>query len=227
VTGALLVADLKRPERFLKIFLRPNWTSWLAKGSVVIGVYGAVLAAWAVAGLLGAAPTGALGLLGGVLAAVGAAMTAGYTAFLFAQAKGRVLWLERGLFSHLVVQSLAAGAASLVLMPGVFQLTSTGFDSARDALALALGLHLVLTLTAGTRAPLGREAEFHEAHALLTRGPFRPLYLASAGAIIAGIALASPFAPAAVAGIGAFSALVGLGLYEHAFVRAGQALRIS
>ena len=227
VTGALLVADLKRPERFLKIFLRPNWTSWLAKGSVVIGVYGAVLAAWAVAGLMGAQPTGVLALVGGSLAAIGGAMTAGYTAFLFAQAKGRVLWMERGLFSHLVVQSLAAGAALLLLFPGLFQLTADGLDAARQALALALGLHLVLTLTAGTRAPHGREAEFHEAHALLTRGPFRPLYLASVGAVIAGIMLASPFAPVAVAGLGAFSALVGLGLYEHAFVRAGQALRIS
>jgi hypothetical protein len=162
-----------------------------------------------------------------VLAAVGGALTAGYTAFLFAQAKGRVLWLERGLFGHLVVQSLAAGAALLLLMPGVFQLTSAGFDAMRNALALALGLHLVLTLTSGTRAPHGRAAEFHEAHALLTRGPFRPLYLASAGAIVAGIALASPFAPAGIAWLGALSTLVGLGLYEHAFVRAGQALRIS
>ena len=114
-----------------------------------------------------------------------------------------------------------------MLTPAVFRLTPAGFDAAREALAIALGLHLVMSLTAGTRAPEGREREFHEAHALLTRGPYRRLYFASMLAVVAGIALAAPFAPPAAAGAGALFSLVGLAVYEHAFVRAGQALRIS
>jgi len=227
VTGALLIWDLKRPERFIKILLRPNWTSWLAKGSVVIGVHGAILAGYSATVFRDAPMDGGLWAALGFVAAVSGAMTAGYTAFLFAQAKGRVLWLERGLFTHLVAQATAAGAAMLLLAPGLFQLTADGVSAAREALTFMLGLHLILTLTSGTRSPEGREEEFHEAHALLTKGPFRRLYVASLLAVVAGIVLAAPFAPPAAVGAGAMFALVGLGLYEHAFVRAGQALRIS
>ena len=39
VTGGLLVADLKRPERFYTILLRPNWNSWLARGTFLIVGY--------------------------------------------------------------------------------------------------------------------------------------------------------------------------------------------
>ena len=35
-TGALLVWDLKRPERFLYIFVKSNWTSWLVLGAYVL-----------------------------------------------------------------------------------------------------------------------------------------------------------------------------------------------
>ena len=227
VTGALLVWDLRRPERFIKILLRPNWTSWLAKGSVVITAYGALLTLWAASEWIGLAPAGALGAALGAATALAGVMTAGYTAFLFAQAKGRALWMERGLFSHLVVQAAASGAALLLLAPGLFHLTADGLAMTRQALWFTLGLHLVLTLTSGTRAPLGREREFHEAHALLTRGPFKRLYLVSLAAVVVAIALVAPFTPPAAAGAAAVFALLGLALYEHAFVRAGQALRIS
>ena len=46
VTTGLLVFDLKRPERFLFVILRPNWNSWLAKGGVILGVYGFLLTLW-------------------------------------------------------------------------------------------------------------------------------------------------------------------------------------
>ena len=38
-TGALLVWDLKRPERFLYIFLKSNFTSWLVLGAYVLTVF--------------------------------------------------------------------------------------------------------------------------------------------------------------------------------------------
>ena len=88
-TGALLVWDLKRPERFLYIFLKSNWTSWLVIGAYVLTVFsgGAVLWMLAVALDLGWAMT--------TLAWVGipvSALMAAYTAFLFGQAEGRDLW---------------------------------------------------------------------------------------------------------------------------------------
>ena len=42
-TTALLVADLKRPERFLSVLTRANWNSWLARGSVILLLYTALL----------------------------------------------------------------------------------------------------------------------------------------------------------------------------------------
>src|SRR5688572_12335886 len=53
LTAALLVADLKRPRRFLFLLTRPNWSSWLVRGAVVLGVYALVAAAWFVSGLAG------------------------------------------------------------------------------------------------------------------------------------------------------------------------------
>src|SRR5262249_53898195 len=41
LTTALLVVDLKRPERFLYILLKPNWRSWLVWGAWILIAYGA------------------------------------------------------------------------------------------------------------------------------------------------------------------------------------------
>ena len=43
ITGALLVKDLDRPERFLYVMLRPNWKSWLVKGGYSISFFGLFL----------------------------------------------------------------------------------------------------------------------------------------------------------------------------------------
>ena len=110
ITGALLVWDLKRPERFLYIFRKPNPTSWLVRGSVVLTAFAALSAAWLVLGILiesGTVPSGpgstaaaALQALA-ALAVPGGALAAGYTAFLFGQAEGRDLWQSPLLFWHL------------------------------------------------------------------------------------------------------------------------------
>ena len=42
-TGALLVADLRQPARFLWTLTRPQWRSWLTRGSYVIAAYGLAL----------------------------------------------------------------------------------------------------------------------------------------------------------------------------------------
>ncbi|MGE0456511.1 MAG: 4Fe-4S dicluster domain-containing protein [Vicinamibacteria bacterium] len=109
LTGLLLVADLRQPQRFLWTLTRPQWRSWLVRGAYVITAYGALLGLQLAAGLglfgwrLPPAVTGLTALL-----AVG---TAVYTAFLFGQAKGRDLWQSPLLAPHLVVQALLAGAA--------------------------------------------------------------------------------------------------------------------
>jgi Fe-S-cluster-containing dehydrogenase component len=107
VTGALLIADLRQPRRFLWTLTRPQWRSWLVRGSYVIAAYGLLLGTHVALGLARVDPP--LLLIGlTVLAAVG---TAVYTALLFGHAKGRDLWQSPLLGPHLFVQALVAGAA--------------------------------------------------------------------------------------------------------------------
>lgn len=118
-TGGLLVWDLRQPRRFLWTLTRPQWRSWLTRGSYIIAAYGTLLGVHLLAALLGwRMPRAASGLT--VLLAAG---TAVYTAFLFGQSKGRDLWQSALLAPHLIVQAATAGAAVfqpswlLVLLP--------------------------------------------------------------------------------------------------------------
>ena len=104
-TGVLLVWDLRRPARFYYLLTRANRRSWLVKGAVVLGAFAAVCAAWFVAGVVGSG--GALQVLAAP-AALLAAATAGYTAFLFGQCEGRDLWQTPLLLPTLLAQAALA-----------------------------------------------------------------------------------------------------------------------
>ncbi len=43
ITTVFLVTDLKRPERFYTILLRPQWRSWVTIGAFILVIYGALL----------------------------------------------------------------------------------------------------------------------------------------------------------------------------------------
>jgi Fe-S-cluster-containing dehydrogenase component len=229
-TTVLLVADLKRPERFLKILLRPNWNSWLVRGTVFLMGYGALLSLWLVQPILGVALPRPARIAIGALLAVFAAGSAGYTGALFAQCKGRVLWMTRGLWLALIVRGVGAGGAVLLLLaPFVSALQAVG-----ASLAWTTGAAIVLAqayaFVQGRLAPDGREKEHREAHRLLVDGPFRPHHVASQ--VFGNAALVLLLA--AVVGAGAWAAALGgvfylfaLWNHEAGFVKAGQALPIS
>jgi formate-dependent nitrite reductase membrane component NrfD/ferredoxin len=108
LTGAFLVMDLDRPDRFLNVLLRPQWNSWLVKGGYAITGYGLALTVLG-AGLWFEMPLLAdIGRWASFLLAV---IVAVYTAFLFAQAKGRDFWQSPALPLHMLVHSLMAGAS--------------------------------------------------------------------------------------------------------------------
>src|SRR6185369_17130055 len=108
ITGALLVMDLGRPDRFLYVLLRPQWRSWLTRGAYIITGYGGLLTAWMVLSYLGyAKPLKYVEPVAIVLAL----LTAVYTAFLFAQAKGRDFWQSPMLGLHMLIHSVMAGGA--------------------------------------------------------------------------------------------------------------------
>jgi formate-dependent nitrite reductase membrane component NrfD len=226
VTTVLLVADLKRPERFLFIVFRPNWSSWLARGAFVLMAFGAVVTAWTAVLLLDlrAGPVVETALL--VVGSILAALTACYTGWLFAQAKGRVLWMRRGLWLHLIVHSIVAGAAVVLCIAAISERT---VPWARPLLLVALAVHLAFALTQHGTSPSGREREFRRAMLLLTRGPFARRHLLVSigiGVVVPSLVLALPL-PAGFHAVAALLVLGGLFIDEDVLVKAGQALPIS
>lgn len=113
ITAGLLIADLKQPKRFLYVLLRPQWRSWLVRGAYAITGYGAILSLWLLAKLINAQTLADILIWPGAMFAVVGAV---YTAFLFAQAKGRDFWQNPLLSVHLLAHALMAGSAVWVLI---------------------------------------------------------------------------------------------------------------
>jgi formate-dependent nitrite reductase membrane component NrfD len=173
LTGALLVADLKRPERFWMILVRPQWRSWLARGAFVITGFGACLVAWIAARWLGAERV--LDFLAWPVAVL-AFITAVYTAPLFAQCEGRDLWQSPVLYFHLLLDAPAAAlAVFFVSAPalGVLE-TIAHFAPWTGAALLGIGVLALVDGFGWHPTPNGVAA----AHAL-ARGPFAALFRAS------------------------------------------------
>ena len=117
ITTVLLVGDLERPERFLRILTRPQWKSWLTRGAFVLVAFSALCATW-FAIELGALrywwPEEVAESVRLPLAVIGlplALLTAIYTAFLFQQCEGRDLWQRQDMAWNMGVRALMAGAA--------------------------------------------------------------------------------------------------------------------
>jgi formate-dependent nitrite reductase membrane component NrfD len=232
VTLALLIADLKRPERFLSILLRPQWRSWLVIGGYVLAGYGGILAIWMALPFLGlrTLETPAL-LLGGALAV----MTAIYSAFLFRQCRGRVFWHSPLTPLHLLVQSLVAGAASLMLaatlnsmLTGAW-LVEAGFQVLYYELVGALIAHGVLI--AGELLMPEENVERARAIRLITRGLFQKWFwggAVGAGIVLPLLGLATGFAEQEIGAVlTTLLALGGVLVWEHIWVQAGQAVPLS
>jgi formate-dependent nitrite reductase membrane component NrfD len=221
-TAALLVLDLRRPERFLYIVLKPNPRSWLVWGAWVLFAYGAVAGLWLLAALAGNAT---LVRLLALPAFVLAAATAGYSAFLFGQAEGRDFWQSPLLLPQLLVGAEVAGSG-LLLVAGF--LGRVDVDSLWSlGLILISALSLQLLVLAGELLVAHANADAARAARLITRGPWRlPFWggVVSAGNVLPILLVwANPHAAA----LGAALALAGLWLYEDVWVKAGQSVPLS
>ncbi|MBI5708013.1 MAG: polysulfide reductase NrfD [Armatimonadetes bacterium] len=209
VTVALLIEDLKKPKHFYKLFTRPNWKSWLVKGGIVLTAFGGVSALILAAGLFGqTAPTGLTESLRWLNALLGAA-TAGYTAFLFAQCKGRDLWESRMLLPHLLIQAWFCGV--VVLMPFA---SSDLWPIVLLMAPLAMHFGFVHHDLHRTDTNNARQASRYLATARIGAGT---AMAASAMLLVVGVMVG--FLAPAVAFV---PVLIGLFLYEQAYVRAGQ-----
>ena len=230
LTTVLLIGDLKRPERFWFMMRRPNWDSWLVKGGVILSAYGALLLAWLLMAAYDGLPGSGLRSLLAVFTGVGAALSAMYTAWLFAQAKGRVLWMWELLAGHLFAQALVGGTAVLLILAPFLDLGADAQRALGTWMLAFLAVHLLFTwLKERSFHPKGREAEFRRAVALIHHGPYarRHLWVGLLGGVLVPAVLVVATGPGAGTTVAAVLALVGLASEEDVFVRAGQALPIS
>jgi Fe-S-cluster-containing dehydrogenase component/formate-dependent nitrite reductase membrane component NrfD len=234
ITGILLVWDLKRPERFLFILLKPNPRSWMFWGAVVLAAGAALFVAWLAVGVLGSAglldraTAGAVLSVFAIPAFLAAAMTAGYTGFLFGQAEGRDLWQSPLLLWHLIVQAFMVGGGALVLAATAVDLDDAARTFLLAALTVATAVHVVMLLAAYLGKHPTRQAAA-AAH-MVVRGRYARLFwiggvgLALLGAALAGIGWSGPLVAAAAGGVVVQAALLA---YESVFVRAGQDVPLS
>jgi formate-dependent nitrite reductase membrane component NrfD len=223
MTGALLVLDLDRPDRFLSVLLRPQWRSWLVRGAYLITGYGALLGLWVGSGLLGLKTLQAL-LHWPIIGF--AVFTAVYTAFLFAQAKGRDFWQSSGLVFHMLAHALVAGSAFLLL----FSFVHPAMAADRLLLARTLFGSLIFSLGVLTfeLATPHATADAHRAGHMIGWGIFAPLFwggVVGTGFVLPLLLLVS--GSLSLIALAAVLSLGGLFLTEHLWVRAPQLIPLS
>jgi Fe-S-cluster-containing dehydrogenase component/formate-dependent nitrite reductase membrane component NrfD len=228
ITTGLLVIDLERPERFLRIIFRPQWRSWLVRGALLLIGFTLVAGLWWILELGGSlgwwAQTVSAGARGPLLW-IGTPLafgTAIYTAFLFGQAEGRDLWQSTMLPVHLIVQAAMAGSAMLLVMAPFFEMASDTVGLAETVFLVSVIVDLVIIIAGEFGMPHASEAAAKAAHEIRD-GRYRSSY--RFGVLLAGhivpLALIVAGGSLALALAGALT-IVGLYLYEHAFVMAPQ-----
>ena len=170
LTGLFLVMDLDRPDRFLNVLLRPQWNSWLVKGGYTITVFGLLVTIWAGMTYF-EIETGETIVIW--ITAFFAVMLAIYTAFLFAQAKGRDFWQSPSLALHMLVHSVMAGAAVFALV-----LLVSGNESWMSILGMvmiiALSVNLFTMTTELTMTHPSTSA--HSVVKMITKGRYKNLF---------------------------------------------------
>ena len=235
VTGALLIWDLKRPERFLFIFLKFNPTSWLVWGTLAFSVFSALSGIWLLLGVLatvGVLTGGAMAIAFAVLrwgALPVAILAAGYSALLFNQAEGRDLWQSPIFFWHLIAQALLAGSGALLVAALLTAPSRVEVRFLLLVLVVSAAVHLLLLTLEHVGHHPSRQAAV--AARIMIMGPYaREFWLGAVAVPIVVLGLGSGALPGALVAVGAVAgALVQPGLlaYETAFVRAGQDVPLS
>ena len=242
LTGLLLVADLKRPDRFYYLLTRGNSSSWLVRGAWILTAQAVGFAIWFLAALGGENELARAAIWFSAFVGLG---TAGYTAYLFAQAKGRVLWGSPLLVWHMIAAAFTVGGG-VSLIASLISVTrgSTGLSVANApltaasvatgtfafALTMVLGA-LGLALIAALESEEPKDPGAALAHHHMTKGVYADRYrtglvLAIAIPVATGIAVIFG-APVAIGAIGGLSGMAGVWLLDDAFVQAGQSVPLT
>jgi formate-dependent nitrite reductase membrane component NrfD len=227
-TVALLIADLKRPERFYYILTKSNPRSWLVWGTYVLIVFSAFTAGWLGFGLFAGSVPGIVV----ALAAVAGIGSACYSAFLFAQAKGRDLWQSPLFLWHLLIQAIVAGASVVAILAVVNGAEIEMVRAVDWILLAAVAVNALIILGEVCVTPFSDDVR--RAVELMTRGSLARSFWYGAimvGALIPAIllwfALAQNVAGNGLEIVAAVGALTGLFFFEEIWIRAGQSPPLS
>ena len=214
-TLGLLVKDLDRPERFVYVLLRPNWSSWLTRGGYIITLFSGVL-------MLAMFSLWRFGWVPPALTAIGAilaVLTAIYTAFLLAQAKGRDLWQSASGSLQMLTHAIVAGAAVTQIINPLAQPLTAWFLGVGLVVELSILALEIFTPHVTTDTALAIE--------IMTRGPlWRPFYAAVVGGGLLPLGLIIWGGPAFMLPA-AILALLGVLLSAHVWIKAPQMVPLS
>ena len=226
-TALVLVIDLERPERFHYILTRSNWRSWMVWGAWFLTAHGALSALWLLFGSMHV--VSALTALAWPVALV-ALLATSYTGFLFAQGLGRDLWQGPHAAIHLIAQSGAAGAASLLIASLFVSPPDAGsLDVLTAVLGASVAAHVLILLFDNVFAP--SPTRHHElALETIRRGAYSRLFwgvaIAAGGVLPLLLVLATKSLPLSLV-VASFLALAGSAAWEYMCVEAGQSVPLS
>ena len=151
-----------------------------------------------------------------------------YSAFLFAQAKGRDLWQSPLFLWHLLVQAIAAGAATLIVTGAVLGVSSSLMDVLAKLLAMALFLSCAMIF--GEISVTHGSEDLKRATDLLKNGVLSKkfwLLVVGLGICLPLILLLWPAGSVMIYVSASLFALLGLWTFEDLWVKAGQAVPLS
>jgi Fe-S-cluster-containing dehydrogenase component/formate-dependent nitrite reductase membrane component NrfD len=225
LTGLFLVKDLDRPDRFHYVLLRPHWGSWLVKGGYSITAYGGLLV------LLAAAKYFEWGAISNVLywvTGLVAIIVAIYTAFLFAQAKGRDFWQSPSLALHMLVHSFMAGSAAFLILGYFLDADPQWTNFLGWVLRISIIVNLFTMLIEMTITHPTKDAKL--VVKMITKGRYKNLFWA--GVLLIGnllpLVLMGQETPGFLFTAGAsILTLIGIYLTEHIWVEAPQRIPLS
>ena len=224
ITTILLVKDLDKPTRFVYVLLRPQWKSWLVKGGYAITLFGGLLTLWAVAKFM---EWDMLRKVVMSLTGIFAIITAVYTAFLFAQAKGRDFWQSPTLFLHMLVHSVIAGASVLAILALVQGGSAEWMKYLKMAFYLSIGFNLLITVLELYMPHATADAK--RTVSMIIKGKYKNQFWFGAivlGNIIPLVLISMGASPLLLCAAGV-TALIGSYITEHIWVQAPQQISLS
>mgnify|MGYP001205598757 CR=1 FL=1 len=224
ITGILLIMDLDQPKRFLYVLLRPHWNSWLVKGGYTITTFGGLVTLMGGAHLLGYGywfnwltwPI----ILFAVLLSI-------YTAFLFAQAKGRDFWQSPLLILHMLLHAVVGGSAFLLIIGLFWDQLLNMMPYLQNILIVSLGIQ-ILSLAAELITPHPTVDSYLTVQ-IITRGFFKSEFWCGViliGSILPISMLALSVTPV-ITGLASVFVLIGLWSSVRIWVIAPQMIPLS